>query len=192
MSVDNHPEAPTPGSTADLVQRLPGNLGRGLRDNVHEDEIVDAAVRTSAGEAIVVTDRRVLIIRAGFITGAGIFGARARSISYSRIAAVDLRLGPVGGHLKIITVGAPKPADLTSFKLNTDENAVTFGARRKDDMKRVAAIVAGRVQAVRAIRDPDAPEDLATRLVELARARDAGALTEAEFAQIKSRLLRGA
>jgi hypothetical protein len=192
MSVDSDREASTPGGPASLVERLPGNLGRGLRDNVHEDEIVDAAVRTSAGEAIVVTDRRVLIIRAGFVTGAGVFGARARSIPYSRIAAVDLRLGPLGGHLKLVTVGTPAPPDLTSFKLNNDDNAVTFGARRKDHMKRVATIVAGRVQAVRAVGDPDAPEDLAGRLVELVRAKDAGALTEAEFAQVKSRLLRGA
>ena len=193
-TLEDNPQQPEPSAPVELVQPLPGNLGKGLRDNVEEDEIVEAAARTSAGEAIAVTDRRVLIIKAGFVTGAGLFGARTRSIPYSRIVAVDLRLGPLGGHLRIDTTGLPRPSDLTSFKLNNDENTVSFGIPRKPYMKRVAAIITSKVRdahtvTVEASTEPS--RDLGARLTELARIRDEGVLTEAEFEQAKARLLRG-
>jgi len=185
------PTVPTEHAPVELVEPLPGNLGTGLAANVQDGEIVEAAARTSAGEALVVTDRRVLILKAGFVTGAGVFGVRARSIPYSRIAAVDLRLAPVGGHLTVVTTGLPRPSDVTSFKFNNDENTVSFGPRRKQYMQRVAAIIVDKVRGTQVAPGPEPSGDLAAQLAELARVRDQGVLTDTEFEQVKTRLLRG-
>ncbi|HLJ62073.1 MAG TPA: hypothetical protein VKZ50_20305 [bacterium] len=175
----------------ELVEPLPGNLGKGLAGTLQDGELVETAARTSTGEALVVTDRRVLILKAGFVTGAGLFGVRARSIPYSRIAAVDLRLALLGGHLKVVTTGLPRPADATSFKFNNDENGVSFGPRRKPYMQRVAAIIVDKVRGTQVAPGPEPPGDLAAQLAELARVRDEGVLTDAEFEQVKTRLVRG-
>ena len=182
---------PAEHAPVELVEPLPGNLGKGLAGTLQDGEIVETAARTSAGEALVVTDRRVLIIKAGFVTGAGVFGVRARSIPYSRIAAVDLRLAPAGGHLTVVTTGLPRPADVTSFKFNNDENTVSFGPRRKPYMQRVTAIIVDKVRGTPVAPGPEPAGDLAVQLAELARVRDRGVLTDMEFEQVKTRLVRG-
>jgi hypothetical protein len=191
MSVDDQQKSePAPAAPEPLVEPLPGNLRKGLERNLQDGEAVAASARTSAGEAIVVTDRRVLVIKAGLITGAGLFGARTRSIPYSRIVAVDLRLAPMGGHLKIATMGLQQLPDATSFKLNNDENTVSFGHSRKEYMRRVAALIVDRVRASQPPAAPPPSGDLAGQLTALAGIRDRGLLTDAEFEQAKARLLR--
>jgi hypothetical protein len=177
-----------------LVSPLPGKLQRGLGDNLYSSESIEVCLNPDTGQAIVVTDRRVLIIKAGgYWTRAGWFAARTKSFPFAEISSVDLRVGPLGGHLKISVAGTPQAPDvnIVAYDMMKTENAVTFNFGYKETMKIVAGIIRSKVEAAHGSASVGSTRDLAAQLTDLTRLRGAGVLTEAEFAQAKARLLTG-
>jgi len=80
---------PTQTDTPNLVVKLPGSLDRILHANVKPDEQVLIAVRGMCKEALVCTDRRVLIIKTGYMTG-HIFGNNRFQLPYASIAGAQV------------------------------------------------------------------------------------------------------
>jgi hypothetical protein len=140
------------------------------------------------GEGLVVTDSRVMIIKAGSVTGAGLFGARCKTFRFGDISSVDLRVGPMGGHLQVSVAGTSEVKDRGSLDMAKAENAVTFVSTYKNEMKEIAAYL-NSVIAQRHERAAGAPSGIADQLQKLGDLKAAGVLDEAEFVAAKRKLL---
>lgn len=179
----------------ELVKPLPGKLGRALRDNVRDpSEKILVSLNPAMGEGIVVTDRRVLIIKAGAYTGKGLFAASSKSFYFPDISSVDLRIGPLGGHLQISTAGTREDREIAYASMSMAENAVTFNANGKDIMRQVADLIRSKVAEAKAPRFaiPAAQEQkqsIADELAKLAELHKSGILTDAEYEAAKKKLL---
>ncbi len=170
------------------MPKLKGKLGKAYEDNVLDDERIDVRLQPSAqGEAIVVTDKRVMIIKAGTITGAGLFGASVKSFSYNQITSVDLRIGILGGHMQLTVAGSIERQDRGFSDMFRAENAITFTANYKERMKAVAEIIRSKINQPTA--DLSDKGDLVRQLRELAELRSQGILNDEEFEAAKKKLL---
>ncbi|TMQ28906.1 MAG: hypothetical protein E6K65_11345 [Nitrospirae bacterium] len=175
-----------------LVRRLPpGKLQSALQENLQSDEPMEVCLNPAAGQAIVVTDRRMIIIKAGNVSGSGFFGVRAKSFPFSQITSVDVRMGMLGGHLQVSAAGTMEVKDREFMDMATAENAVTFTSDYKAVMKEVADLIRSKVLAAQKTSSVSAVRDIASQLADLQHLREQGALTDEEFAQAKAKLLGG-
>lgn len=180
----------------DLISELPGKLGKAFRDNVDtstEQVVVSlcpAKGLLTLGAAIVVTDKRVLLIKAGAVTGKGLFAGSAKSFYFPDISSVDLRVGLTGGHLQISAAGTAEHRDTKFMAMIEAENSITFTVQYKDAMKQVASIIRERMTKAKAQSEVAASSySLAGELAQLAQLLASGALTQDQFEAAKQRLL---
>lgn len=170
---------------------LKGKLQKALDDNIRPGEEIVISLNPNVGEGLVVTDSRVMILKAGTTVGAGVFGARCKSFRFGDISSVDLRIGVFGGHLQITVAGSAEVKDLGFMDMPKAENAVTFGQTYKSEMKEIAAHINEQVEATRSrAATPSAPVSIADELRKLADLKMAGALSEEEFSAAKRRLIQ--
>lgn len=177
---------------ASLISDLPGKLGKAFSDNIGSQEEVLVKLSPSSGEAIVVTSRRVLIIKAGNVTGAGFFGARAKSFSFQDIASVDLRVGVMGGHIQIAAAGTVEHAEGGIMNMVAAENAITFASGYKDTMRTVADLIRQKVEEAKRPAPAVAATstvDLTAELERLGGLHAKGFITDVEFTAAKKKLL---
>lgn len=176
--------------TSGLVRPLPGKIRRCLEDNLNPNEKVEVSLNPAMGEGIVVTESRVIFIKAGLTTGSGVLGARAKSFPFTQISSVDLRVSFAGGHLQVSAPGTSEVKDRSLMDMPKAENAVTFTVNYKGIMKEVAEIIRAKASAAQSLKGlASSPRDLASQLAEIARLKEQGILTDEEFAQAKSKLL---
>lgn len=175
----------------DLISELPGKLGKAFRDNVDTStEQVVVSLCPSLGQGIVVTEKRVLIIKAGNVTGKGFFAGSAKSFYFPNISSIDLRVGLTGGHLQISAAGTTEHRDAKHMDMVQAENSITFWGQYKDVMKQVASIIRERMAGAKSQSGPIAsPSSLAAELAQLAKLLESGALTQGQFEAAKKRLL---
>lgn len=131
-----------------------------------------------------VTDKRVMIIKAGTIAGAGLFGARAKSFYYDQITSVDLRIGIAGGHLQVTAAGSSEIKDKGFTAMIEAENAITFVAKHKEHMKAIADMIRSRIG-----KSSTDSMSVAEELKKLAELKAQGILNEEEFDAAKKKLL---
>ena len=79
------------------------------------DEEVVTAVPGRSKQAMVVTDRRILMLKPGLMAGAWL-GPKAASFPLSTINAINVHTGPRIAALELVVIGseAPAKADLTT------------------------------------------------------------------------------
>jgi len=174
-------------SNLKLVYELPGNLGKAYKDNVTPSEHADVMIVPAAGQALVVLNNRVLIIKAGIGGGVWALGARCKSFSYEDISSIDLQVSTYGGHLQITGAGIVE----SQQGMAVSENAVVFQKEYKEEMKAACALIRERVEMARrnkSLAVPSTP-DLASQVQKLAELHSAGALTDEEFSAAKQKLL---
>lgn len=173
--------------STDLVEKLEGKLDKAFGDTVAENERVDVKLQPSpVGEAIVLTDQRVVIIKAGWGTPGGMFGVSTKSFSYDEITSVDLRTSVLGGHLQVSAPGTKEVDNALAA-----ENAVGFSVDYKERMKTVAEMIRRRVGEAKQLHQVSANSttDQLQQLKTLGELRDAGVLTPEEFEQKKDEIL---
>jgi hypothetical protein len=169
------------------MRPLPGDLGKALQAALRPGETVLAQLHMNTGEALAATTERAIVLKAGFIAGAGLFGKKAISYPYDGIAAIELREGPLGGDVKILRAGVPEPPPRGSPGDYSDRNRaknyfVTYQKRSiRDAVRRIVSIIDNRRRK---------PFDIAGALSQLSELRANGSLTEDEFRIAKSRVLR--
>ena len=175
-----------------LVEKLKGKLEKAFNDNIHADENVDVKLQVHAGEGIAVTDKRIMILKAGLVSAAGFFGANCKSFYYNQITSVDLRLGVMGGHLQLTVAGSTDIKGKGFLDMGQAENAATFTVDYKERMKYVANLIRERVQSshnTSPVINNVAGNNLVEQLNELANLKQQGILTEEEFQTAKKKLL---
>jgi len=81
---------------------LGGRVRKALEQNKRSNEDVLFCLKGSYGQAIVALDKRLLIIKGGFMAGST-FGCRVSSFYYKDITSVEVNTGLVSGIIEICT-----------------------------------------------------------------------------------------
>jgi hypothetical protein len=123
---------------ASLIEELPGRIERALRTLLSEGEVVHVKLRGAFTEALVCTDRRVLIVKGGFMTGQ-IFGTNAFQLPYSNVAGVEVKFHLLTGYFEVSAGGMqnlPKPS---YWSLPSFINSSSIEQQRNFSVKDLAA-----------------------------------------------------
>jgi hypothetical protein len=167
-----------------------------LKENLLPGEKVICQCVGPYGQSLVLTDRKVLIIKTGFMAGST-FGAKLTSFDYKNITSVEVRMGPLAGAFQI-AAGGMQASDKGYWGQGKQDaykspHMIPVLRRTFSDFQKAANLIrsmaaqAGRPpQVVGAPRSSPDPFDQLKKLGEL---RDAGLLTPEEFESKKAQLL---
>ncbi len=146
------------------------------------------------GQSLVVTDKKVMIIKTGWMAGSS-FGAKATTFDFRTITSVEVRTGPITGAFSL-SAGGVSQKDRTYWGQQGNDaykspDAIPIAKAQAPEFQRAAALI--RELAARSLGSqqqaaPVAPDPL-DQLKKLAELRDAGVLTAAEFDAKKADLL---
>jgi hypothetical protein len=134
------------------------------------------------GQALVITDRQVLILKAGMMAGQT-FGGRSSSFPYRSIRSAQVRYGTDSDYFEIATgetqsIGGAAKAP----------NCVPLGRQDNARFRDAATIIRDRI--ARAVQPAQLPRpDRYEQLQRLATLRDQGMLSPREFEAEKARIL---
>ena len=173
-----------------LVKVLRAKYEKVFNDNISANESIDVKLQINNAEAIVVTDRRVMIIKGGIFSGAGLFGIKYNSFNFNQITSVNFRLGIFKGHIQLTV---PGNTDIEGKTMKQAENAVTFPIKDyKEKMKYIADLIRERAyssQNLPHILKNTLGTGLVGQINELAKLKQQGIISEEEFQIAKRKLL---
>jgi Short C-terminal domain/Bacterial PH domain len=178
-----------------LIETLPGGLGAALAGTLTSSETVLVSLNPNLGEGIAVTDQRVIVLKAGSIAGAGSFGKKAITYTYSQLTSVEHREGPFGGHIKLLAAGVEESGPPSNDGDNCKrENVVTYSSRGlRETMREVVRMIQEHITSAHSAAPGPASAagvpDLADQLLKLSTLHAQGVLSDAEFAAAKARLI---
>ena len=183
-------------SNLPLVEALSGGLQTALESNRMADEQVLISLQGMPGQAIVVTNRRVMVIKAGSASGS-MLGQKAKSFDIPAISSVEFSCGFSQGRVQISASGTAEQTQRfgqgvfdSLVEASRAENVVQFPATRKHLFQAAANRIrqlAAEAKAPKAVSPPI--HDVADQIRKLAELRTAGILTEDEFQAKKADLL---
>ena len=174
---------------ANLIS-LGGGLGRAATAALTPSEVVLDQLEGQTGEAIVVTTKRVLIIKAGYAAQA-MFGQKVKSYPYDMISSVEVSAGLISGRIQITVSGAHEGSG-SNNKTSTaqKENLVQIFRNQLDHARAIGNLIEEKRDAMRHAPAAQASTaSLADELMKLAQLRDTGVLSPTEFETAKQRLL---
>lgn len=185
----------------ELIEELPKNISAALTDILAPGEVVHIQLKGAFKEGLICTDRRVIILKSGFMTGQT-FGTDSFQQPYRNIAGVQVKFNLMSGYVEINAGGmanAQKSYWSTDKKSDPSKspNCVSLNSKAQAEKFRQAASFiletshaanTGSQTPVAAppANDTDAILESIRKLGEL---RDAGVLSEDEFNTKKSELL---
>ncbi|MEJ0011313.1 MAG: hypothetical protein WDM94_01560 [Bauldia sp.] len=179
----------------DLIEDLPSTISAKLADLKRPGEQIVIAIKGAFKEALVCTDARVMVIKAGFMTG-NTFGANVFQLPYGNITSVEVKFG-MTGYFELSSGGVQNTKKSywtnggdgdakkapNSISLNTREQAEKFARAAEFILNRIAnpptAAPPGSAPAV----------SLADEISKLAALLEKGYLSKEEFEQQKLVLL---
>ena len=142
------------------------------------------------GNYLVLTDRRVILIKSGIGTwGTGAFGLKTKSVLFEHISSVDTSSGLMFGEIEIIASGMTEKAGGGFFGGATKDSVIQFDKTLFDQVEQLAAKIRNLAISSRSGQPQVVTADIPDQIKKLADLRDAGILTEDEFHKIKSDLL---
>lgn len=124
---------------AAMMEPLSGGLKWALRDNLLPEEKVSICVKGCNGEAIVITDKRVLIIKAGYASGSW-SGRKCTAFELKEITAVGFHCGFDKGLVQVVGEVIPEDNDSLATMVRA-ENVVNFPADKAMKFRRVVEIL---------------------------------------------------
>ena len=176
-----------------MIEPIPDRLERVLRQTLVPGERVLIRLKGAFKEGLVCTDSRVLIIKGGWMTGQ-LFGTDTFQLPYTNVAGAEVKFHLLTGYFELSAggmQGTPK-----SFWQGSDKppaakapNCVSIsGPDRANKFRQACAFIMSMASGG---RQPyaTAAEGTVAALERLARLRDSGVLSEAEFRQKKAQLL---
>lgn len=183
-----------------LNQALPETLEKVLQKNLAADERVLVRLKGAFKEALVCTDRRVMIVKSGFMTGQ-MFGSDVFQLSYGSIASAEVKYRIISGYFEVSAGGmqntaksywstgkSSDPAKAPNcISLNSRSQAANFRAACAFIMKQIE-------QSRHGLASPGparSESDIAASLERLWKLKIDGAIDQAEYEAAKNRLLIG-
>ncbi|MFH1171910.1 MAG: hypothetical protein V1778_05255 [bacterium] len=123
------------------MNTLSHDLGRRgeklLQKNLQANEKVLAKLKGSWGEGLVITDRRLYILKWGFQAGST-FGGRCNAFEYSQIVSLEINKGVMTGTIEVLTP-ATQNSQKTYWGIGNNsairaDNIVTFKNRKMSEV----------------------------------------------------------
>lgn len=182
---------------AELIENLRGGLGKALTSCVVDGERLLVALEGNTGEALVATDRKVVVIKAGFSSGA-MFGKKTKSFHYDSLSSVELSYGLLSGRIQLSSAGTVEQTHGYRQKglleaigdASQAENVVNFPTMKKTAFNEAAEIIR---EMIRRTKQPPANEsrrsDIAAEIRRLAELAKDGLITQEQFETKKLQLL---
>jgi hypothetical protein len=187
-------------SNGDLLQALPKKLEALAQNNLVTNENVLVRLKGAHQEALICTDRRVMILKSGLGTG-HLFGSNTFQLPYENVASAEVRFGIITGYLAITTAGVLSTAKSywSQDKHSNPRyapNCISIGSRSQAASFRAAAgFILERIERSRrgpAERPPAqvaSETDVAASLDRLWKLKTDGAIDQAEYEAAKARVL---
>lgn len=180
-------------SELDLQEDI-GPRGTKLADQ-HIDEEVIYALKGDFGQALVVTEKAVYVLKWGFQTGLT-FGGTCTTYPFSNISTVQIQKKLTSRYIEISTPGnQDKKLSYWAGRGKSNSaleapNAVTFSNRSFEKFLAVTNYLQERIANLHALApDNQAGLTIAEQLEKLAALKEEGILTKEEFEKEKKRLL---
>ena len=174
------------------IEPLKGGLLQALKDTLHQDEEAILVLNGTSGEALVVTDSRVIVLKAGYSSGA-MFGRKAKSFPFDQISSVETSRAITAGRLQITAAGTVEIKQQSIGDAFQAENVVNYPTAKgmHEKFTRAATIIRGKMAAARQQQPAVTPGtfSLADELERLASLVTKGILSQAEFDAKKKQLL---
>jgi len=179
-----------------MIEPIPNNLEAALRQALSSGEQVFVKLRGTYQEALVCTSTRVIILKAGWMTGQ-LFGTNMFHCPYSNVAGAQVNFHLLTGYFELSAGGmqnSPKSFWNPDKNVNPAKapNCVSIAGRERADRFRKACAFIMHMPSGGARAGVPTGEDSLGTLERLAKLRDAGVISAAEFqakkAQILSRL----
>jgi hypothetical protein len=148
-------------------------------------------LRGTYKEALVCTSTRVIILKAGWMTGQ-LFGTDMFQCPYSNVAGAQVNFHLLTGYFEISAGGMRNsPKSFWNFDKNVNAakapNCVSINGRERANRFRQACAFI--MQRVSGRAGGGVGDDVLNTLARLAKLRDAGVISAAEFSAKKSELL---
>jgi hypothetical protein len=181
-----------------MINDLGSTLEKVVATNLTREEKVLIKFKGAFKEALICTDRRVLIIKSGFMTGQ-MFGSDAFQLSYGNIASAEVKYRLLSGYFEVSAGGMQNTAkSYWSTDRYSDPakapNCVALNSKSQATNFRAAcAMIMERVENFR--RPQTAPQnisrqpDIAASLERLWKLKMEGAIDQAEYESAKAQLL---
>ena len=163
-----------------------------LKDNVLDGEEIVDFIKGMQGEAIVLTTKRLLMLKWGFMTG-NTWSGKCTTFDFKNVTGIEATNSVMSGQIQVNT---PAHQNTTKSYWATDDkenalhtnNIVTFGI---NDMEKAKAFVKTAREAVSATTNSgsqasDSEYDQLEKLMEL---KKKGVITEDEFNKKKAKIL---
>jgi Bacterial PH domain len=113
-----------PSSPAGLVEVLPEKLEKILAENLQPGEHVQIKLKGANKEALVCTDRRVMILKTGAATG-HLFGAGVFQLPYRNITGAQVNKHLISGYFEV-SAGGSQNRNTTYMNAAQRENCVSI------------------------------------------------------------------
>ena len=142
------------------------------------------------GNYLLVTDRKVVVIKAGMsVWATGGFGLKTKTFLYDHITSVDVSKGIFFGEIEIVTGGMVEKGSGGFFSGASKDSVIQFEKKYFEEVQRLAKKILELAQQSRESRSLPSSNDVLEQIRKLAELRDAGIITEEEFLEKKRRLL---
>jgi hypothetical protein len=172
------------------------NLGkrgdRILKDNILDGEEITDCIKGTQGEAVVLTNKRLLILKWGFMTG-NTWSGRCTAFDFKNITSIELTNSIMTGQIQVNTPAhqnANKSYWSTDSKDNSlgTNNIVTFGIDKRDEAKKFVKTArdAASEASTESSHSNESDYDELEKLMEL---KKKGIINETEFNKKKSKIL---
>lgn len=185
-----------PPAGQELLEDLPDRLEAELKKLLSPGERVLQKIKGAFKEGLICTDRRVIILKGGFMTGQ-IFGNDAYQEPYSNIAGVQVTFHLMSGYFELNAGGMQNSMkSYWSSNRKSDPskapNCVSLNSRRQAEKFRSAcSFILTKIDESRrgVVAASPAPVSIPEQISQLAGLRDQGILTAEEFEAKKKDLL---
>lgn len=176
-----------------LVEDLPRGLEKALAETLAPDERVEVKLKGAFKEGLVCTDGRVMVLKAGFMTGQT-FGVNVFQLAYPAVTSADVKFNLLSGYFELSAGGVQSTQktywDVSNHSPTKSPNCISLTDRKTAQRFREACtFITTKVAASRQPVTPPASGNVIDALERLAALHASGALTADEFGAAKAKLL---
>ena len=179
-----------------FVYTLKGGLGKALDETLIEDEELFICMPGLRGEALAATDSRVIVLKAGIGSGAGL-GRKAKSFPFSHITSIEVSCGLIQGRLQVSAPGTAEAGQGSLKEAYHAENVVNFAKGSKKTSPGYKEFTEAAKALRQLVHEAQTGSSQSARgqdssladLEKLADLRDKGIITPEEFESKKKQIL---
>jgi len=180
-------------ASTDLIEPLP-SLQHVLRKTLAADEKVRVQLKGAFKEALVCTDKRVMILKSGFMTG-NMFGSDVFQLPYANVASAEVKVHLLSGYFEVSAGGIQNTRkSYWSNDRNTSSskapNCISLLLTDFDKFRAACAFIMDPSARTGSGASAAPQADISTGLDRLWALKTQGAINQAEYEVAKQNLLR--